>query len=129
MVLKCWIKKILYPKVYWSYVESVVRICKNICYQCLMEKSQPDKNLCVLWQKYMLLHKKIFKIRERAREKKERLDRSLKNIDFILENFSPKLKEKIQRAWTRSQSSQKVTLYLSMKKYRVFSIENPSLLC
>ena len=67
-----------------------------------MEKSQPDKNLCVLWQKYMLLHKKIFKIRERERErereKKERLDRSLKNIDFIPENFSPKLKEKIQRA-------------------------------
>ena len=43
-----------------------------------MEKSQPDKNLCVLWQKYMLLHKKIFKIREREREKERERERERK---------------------------------------------------
>ena len=52
------------------------------------------RNICCFTKKSLRLERE----RERAREKKERLDRSLKNIDFILENFSPKLKEKIQRA-------------------------------
>ena len=68
-------------------MESVVRICKNLCYQCLMEKSQPDKNLCVLWQKYMLLHKKIFKIRERERERGRESEREKGETRQILKKY------------------------------------------